>query len=274
MTKKVDVKIQILNWVTGQVIYESDKPTVKEAVVDANLRDADLRGADLRGADLYGADLYGADLRGADLRDANLRGADLRDANLCGADLREATLYGADLRDATLYGANLRGADLRDANLCGANLRGANLRGANLRDADLCGADLRDAKNLPRYYTADLNILLSQKNRLTAYKYLDKYMRSPVNSSKITYKVGEEYTVKANPDRLEDCGAGLNIASLEWCLRQTGGDVDNYKYIEVTFEPSDLVIPYFTDGKFRVNKLTVERKLTKKELKESCKAIA
>ena len=108
--KKVEVKIRIINWITGAVIYESDKPTVKEAVVeavagDANLRGAYLRGADLRGADLRGANLGGAYLRGADLRDANLRGAYLR---------------GADLRDANLRGAYLRGADLRDANLRGA----------------------------------------------------------------------------------------------------------------------------------------------------------
>ena len=55
MTKKPEVKISILSWATGAVIYESDKPTLKEAVVGANLRGADLRGANLRGADLYGA---------------------------------------------------------------------------------------------------------------------------------------------------------------------------------------------------------------------------
>jgi hypothetical protein len=31
---KVTAGIKILNWVTGSVIYESDKTTVKEAVVD------------------------------------------------------------------------------------------------------------------------------------------------------------------------------------------------------------------------------------------------
>jgi len=118
----VQAKIKILSVLTGSVLYESDKETIKEALVDANLR----------GADLYGANLRGADLRGADLRDANLRGADLRDADLYDADLRGADLYGANLRGANLYGANLRGANLRDA-----DLRDANLRGANLRDADL-----------------------------------------------------------------------------------------------------------------------------------------
>ena len=51
--KKVTAKIQILNYISGAVIYESEKAeTLKDAVVEANLR----------GADLYGANLYGADL--------------------------------------------------------------------------------------------------------------------------------------------------------------------------------------------------------------------
>ena len=41
----------------GSVLYESDKETIKEAVVEANLRGVDLRGVDLRGANLRGAEL-------------------------------------------------------------------------------------------------------------------------------------------------------------------------------------------------------------------------
>jgi hypothetical protein len=92
------VKIQIKS-IWGTVLYENEKDdyTVKQAVVDANLRGVNLRGVDLRGADL---------------RDANLYGADLRDANLRGVDLRGADLRGADLRDANLRDANLRGMTL------------------------------------------------------------------------------------------------------------------------------------------------------------------
>jgi hypothetical protein len=141
MAKKI--KIEIKNW-AGKVLFEYEKEgnTIKDTVVEANLRganlreadlyEADLRAANLRGANLYGANLYGANLRGADLRGANLRAANLYGANLRGADLREANLRGADLRGANLYGANLYGA-----NLYGADLRAANLRGADLRGADL-----------------------------------------------------------------------------------------------------------------------------------------
>jgi hypothetical protein len=83
----------IINSVLGSVIWESEKDTLKEAVVEKNNRDANLRSANLRGADLCDADL-----RSANLRSANLRGADLYGANLYGADL-----YGADLRSANLW---------------------------------------------------------------------------------------------------------------------------------------------------------------------------
>ncbi len=132
----------IINSVFGSVIWESEKETIKEAVIEKNMRDANLRDADLRGANLYGANLRDANLYGANLRGANLYGANLRDADLRGADLRDADLYGANLRGANLYGANLYGADLRGANLRDADLYGANLRGANLRDANLRGANL------------------------------------------------------------------------------------------------------------------------------------
>ena len=122
-------KFQIKS-VFGNLLFEYECESLKEAVCEAN-----LRGADLYGADLYGANLRGADLREANLPGANLYGANLREANLSGADLYGADLYGANLRGADLYGADLSGADLREANLSGADLSGANLRGANLYGA-------------------------------------------------------------------------------------------------------------------------------------------
>ena len=81
------IKIQITHWITGAVLFEFEKEnnTIKDTVVEANLRGVDLWEANLRGADLRGADLWGANLRGADLRGADLRGANLRGADLWGA---------------------------------------------------------------------------------------------------------------------------------------------------------------------------------------------
>ena len=97
MKIKIDIKS-----VFGNVLFsfEKENNTIKDTLVEANLR---------------GAYLEGANLRGAYLEDANLIGADLEDANLIGADLEYANLIGADLRGANLAGANLRGAYLEGA---------------------------------------------------------------------------------------------------------------------------------------------------------------
>ena len=143
-------KIQVTDiWDKVLFEYEKENNTLKDTLIEANLRGADLRGANLRGADLREADLYRANLYEADLRGANLYRADLREANLYradlrGANLRGANLYGANLYGANLYGANLYGANLYEADLYRADLRGANLRGANPRGANLYRAILNE----------------------------------------------------------------------------------------------------------------------------------
>src|SRR3990167_6787655 len=63
--------MKITKWYNADLVYESTKETIREAVIEA------VKG----GANLEDANLRGANLEGADLRDANLRGANLRDTN-------------------------------------------------------------------------------------------------------------------------------------------------------------------------------------------------
>jgi len=71
-TKKIG--IQIKNRWTGDIIYESEKTTYKEAVEEAIESKANLSEANLSGADLYRANLSEADLSGADLYRAKFWG--------------------------------------------------------------------------------------------------------------------------------------------------------------------------------------------------------
>ena len=118
MKIKIDIKS-----IFGEVLFsfEKENNTIKDTLVEANLRGANLRGANLEGANLGNADLEGANLRGASLEGANLGNADLEGANLGNADLRGAYLRGANLRGASLEGASLEGANLRGASLEGAD---------------------------------------------------------------------------------------------------------------------------------------------------------
>ena len=155
----------------------------------------------------------------------------------------------------------------------GANLRGANLQEANLRGANLRGANLWGAKNLSPIYQSDLSILKYQKGKIKAFKFLEGD-KSPMHEDKITYKVGKTYLLKQDKCDFDEyvlCGAGLNVATLNWCLRETGCNLDK-TYIEVEFTANDIIaIPYNSDGKFRVKKLKVIKKLTKKELEKYLK---
>ena len=109
LKKKKEAKVVIKNRWTGDVIYSSEKKTIKKAVIEAVSKKADLREADLREANLYRADLREANLYRADLREADLYRANLSEADLYGADLCEADLCEADLSEANLYEANFLG---------------------------------------------------------------------------------------------------------------------------------------------------------------------
>ena len=148
----------------------------------------------------------------------------------------------------------------------------ADLAGADLTKADLFGANLAGAKGISKIYQSNLSILNNQVNPLRAFKFLDKDMASPINDKKITYEVGKEYAKKVNKDKKEVCGAGLNVATLEWCIRENTlgkGAV----FIEVEFNPKDMVVPYFSDGKFRVSRFKVVRIVPNSEIKQAMKNI-
>ena len=247
--------IQIKSRYTGSLLIQVEAGSLKAALEiavgqHANLGDADLRGANLRDADLGdanlgGANLGGADLRGADLRDANLGGADLR-----GADLRDADLRGADLRGANLGDANLRRADLRSA-----NLRGADLRGADLRRADLGDADLGGAKGLVPERITPLLLLREQPGAIRAYKLVTADGVGPYNGG-LRYEIGQAVAVTdADVDPIVQCGAGINLATLDWCLLHWE---PGFRVLIAEFTASDIAaIPTATDGKFRVRRCAI-----------------
>ena len=65
----------VIRKIDGSVLYESDKETIREAVVEAVKFGVVLFYADLSHAFLSGADLSYADLSDADLSDTDLSGA-------------------------------------------------------------------------------------------------------------------------------------------------------------------------------------------------------
>ena len=208
-------------------------------------------------ADLSDADLSYANLSDAYLSYANLRGADLSRADLSGANLRGANLSDADLSDADLSYADLRGADLSDANLRGANLSRANLSRANLGGANLGGADLSCAKNFfdPVAWLGK-NLKKNKKGNYVAYKTFGDYSPAPQNW---VIKRNSIITEIVNPLPTLECACGVNVGTLEWVKSHTSNEV-----WKVEIEPAWLisaVVPYNTDGKFRLGQVRLLNKV-------------
>ena len=76
--------------------------------------------------------------------------------------------------------------------------------------------------------------------------------QSPIQSyNKITYTLGEHYEIlDANTDENEQCAAGINVATLDWCLHEYK---PGWRIFVVEFTTDDIAcIPTNTDGKFRL----------------------
>ena len=159
MPTKIKITIKTI---FGSVLWESEKETLREAVIEKFEKDANLKGANLEGANLEGANLEGAYLKGA-----NLEGAFYSKARTSKARTSKAR---------TLKGANLEGA----------NLEGAYLKGANLEGANLEGAYLEGAKNIPQSYInlCSRDILFVLEHLKSEVPFLrDKLIKGEVNGT-------------------------------------------------------------------------------------------
>jgi hypothetical protein len=117
-------------------------------------------------------------------------------------------------------------------------------------------------------------LLLDQPGAIRLYKLVTAGGSGPFNGG-ITYRVGESYAVTdANTDSTIDCGAGINVATLDWCLSNWQ---DGYRVLVVEFTKADIAaIPTATDGKIRLHRCSVvsEKDITALVTKPISEAIA
>ena len=149
------------------------------------------------------------------------------------------------------------------AYLRGADLRGADLQGADLQGADLQGAYLRGAEGVNKHQCTPLTILQDQTGKIRAYKIVNSNYAG-IYRGGLKYEVGQTLEVKDyNSNDTEPCGAGINLATLGWCLSEWTKD----RHILICeFTAKDIVaIPIATDGKFRVKKCKVIKEIDYKK---------
>lgn len=96
-----------------------------------------------------------------------------------------------------------------------------------------------------------------QPGNIRAYKLVTTDGDSPIapdNGHKaIRYIIGKSYRLKkaeCNTNDSEQCGAGINLATLDWCMKEWR---IGYRILIAEFSAKDIAsIPTATDGKFRV----------------------
>jgi hypothetical protein len=141
------------------------------------------------------------------------------------------------------------------ADLSGADLSGADLSRADLSGADLSRADLSGAYGISLELSTPLALLAEQVGKVRLYKLVDAKGEGPFNGGLI-YEIGKSYRVtNADCDPRQDCGAGINVASLDWCLKEWR---PGWRVLVVEFTTKDIAcIPLGSDGKIRLHRCRV-----------------
>jgi len=138
------------------------------------------------------------------------------------------------------------------------DLSKADLYKANLRYTNLYGA-----RGLKIELITPLMALLDQPGLMRYYKLVDKNNEGIYNGG-LKYEIGKTVeVVNANIDIWKSCGAGINLATFDWCLREWRR---GYKILICEFTAKDIAaIPVAGDGKFRVHRCKVvgEKKIPK-----------
>ena len=144
-------------------------------------------------------------------------------------------------------------ADLSGAYLSGANLGGANLRSANLSGANLSGADLRNTVIDGVEWLAWIGITpIGGKAR--AYKLVNADGVG-VFYPGVNYLKKKSISVESiNRDTNAQCGEGINLATLGWCIINKQSETDRLLMMEFEVNDDNVVCPMASDGKFRVKK--------------------
>jgi len=133
----------------------------------------------------------------------------------------------------------------------------------NEYSADLSSANLSSAVGINKYLSTQLLFLHDQVGKIRAYKLVNKDGEGPYQGG-IKYEIDKTYKVtNADIDEFTQCGSGINLATLDWCMREWK---KGYRILIAEFTAKKIAaIPVNTDGKFRVHECEI---VGEKDLKE------
>ena len=96
---------------------------------------------------------------------------------------------------------------------------------------------------------------------IVVYKTFNGSYTSPTDWN---IKPGSVLEETPNPDRCSVCGCGINVASLEW-VKENYGNSGIWKCLIRWEWLAGIVVPFNTDGKFRVEKLEIIEEVKEEE---------
>ena len=105
-----------------------------------------------------------------------------------------------------------------------------------------------------------MHMLMDQPGNIRLYKLVTKDGRSPISPGQgygsLTYAIGQTVEVERPETDIDiECGAGVNVASLDWCMKQWK---EGWRILIVEFTAADIAcIPTATDGKIRLYRCKV-----------------
>lgn len=178
-----------------------------------------------------------------------------RDENTCRKDFTPSELFSMGQAIEAIEApkaAERRLAGLNNSSLGSVEPNEGNGR-TNDKVAEALGVSAAHYRRAKRVVTAAED----QVGKIRAYKLVDADGRSPIQSTgKLTYVKGETVECKkANTDPAAACAAGINVATLDWCLREW---LTGRRILVVEFTAKDIAaIPHGSDGKFRVHRCKV-----------------
>lgn len=122
-----------------------------------------------------------------------------------------------------------------------------------------------DPRNIDEYI--DFYALGSSKNTVKLFKAVHKRGGLYLSSFQpdFEYKIGEIATAdRLDEDIDEECGHGIHMAYLDWCL-DYGSDWDDLAILEVEALKDEVVVPRFCTGKVRAKSVKVIREVPHEE---------
>lgn len=248
----------LIHRVDGTIAYKSIFSDIKSAIQDLINRKLSLRNLNLYKADLTGLVSKYADWTGVCLEKAKLDNSDLQHINLRNANLKQSSFSHCKLNDVSFVNS-----EIEDSNFDGSNLNSSFL--------DASQSEYFQSQNIEGVI-ADQSIL-KQLPQLTSpfeiYKLING-KNEGIFRGGLKYIVGETVEVaKYNSDPKEECGAGISVATLSWCISRFDKDLkgektpdEKHSILKIKVDPADIVcVPEYSTGKIRVKKCFVVDRL-------------